>query len=67
MKKAAEGLSVSCPKLVHVSRSVYATIRVLNLNIDKLVHYVKKIFVKSPAGMELYKTKLQTHHSPQPH
>jgi hypothetical protein len=55
MKKAAEGLSVSYPKLIHVTRIVHAlhrvcgTIRVLYPNVDKLVANGKKIFVKSPA------------------
>jgi hypothetical protein len=68
MKKAAEGLSVSYPKLRHVTRVAHAlhrvckTIRVLYPHVDKLVANVKKIFVKSPARIELFKTKLQTHH-----
>jgi hypothetical protein len=63
MKKAAEELSVSYPKLIHVTRIVHAlhrvcgTIRVLYPNVDKLVANGKKIFVKSPARIELLKNK----------
>jgi hypothetical protein len=63
MKKAAEGLSVSCPKLIHVTCVAHAlhrvceTIRVLYPNVDKLVANGKKTFVKSPARIELFKNK----------
>jgi hypothetical protein len=59
VKKAAEGLSVSYPKLIHVTCVVHAlhrvceTIPVLYPNVDKLVANGKKIFVKSPARIEL--------------
>jgi hypothetical protein len=59
--KAAEGLSVSCPKLIHVTCVAHAlhrvceTIPVLYPNVDKLVANEKKIFVKSPARTELFK------------
>lgn len=62
-KKEAQELSVSCPKLIHITCAVYAlssvceTIRVLDLHRDKLVDNVKKIFVKSPDGRELFKNK----------
>jgi hypothetical protein len=63
MKKAAEGLSVSLPKLMHVTCVVHAlhsvceAIHVLYPNVDKLVANGKKIFVKSPARIELFKNK----------
>jgi hypothetical protein len=63
MKKAAEGLSVSYPKLIHVTCVVHAlhsvceTIPVLYPNVDKLVANWRKIFVKSPARIEIFKNK----------
>jgi hypothetical protein len=48
MKKAAEGLSVSYPKLIHVTcvahalRRICETIRVLYPNVDKIVANGKK-------------------------
>jgi hypothetical protein len=58
-----EGLSVSYPKLIHVTCTAYAlhrvyeTIRVLYPNVDKLVGNGQKIFVKSPARIEFLKNK----------
>jgi hypothetical protein len=72
-KEAVHGLSVSCPKLIHVTRAVHAlrnvceTIRVLDLHRDKLMVNVKKIFVKSPNGTELFKNKAPDTPSPPPH
>jgi hypothetical protein len=69
MKQAAEGLSESRPKLTHVTCVAHAlhrlceTVRVLYPSADKSVGNGKEIFVKSPARIELFKTKLQTHHS----
>jgi hypothetical protein len=69
MKKTEEGLSVSYHKLIHVTcvphafHRVCETIRLLYPNVDKLVANAKKIFEKSPAGIQLFKTKFQTHHS----
>jgi hypothetical protein len=63
MIKAAEGLSVSCPKLIHVTCVAHAlhrvreTIPVLYPNVDKLVANGKNNFVKSPARTELFKNK----------
>jgi hypothetical protein len=63
MKKATEGLSVTYPKLIHVTCAVHAlhrvceTICVLYPNVDKSVANGKKIFVKSPARTELFKNK----------
>jgi hypothetical protein len=63
MKKAAEGLSVSYPKLIHVTcvahvlHGVCETIRVLYPNANKLLANGKKIFVKSPARIKLFKNK----------
>jgi hypothetical protein len=63
MKKAAEGLSASYPELIHVPRVAHAlhrvceTIRVLYPNVDKLIANGMKIFVKSPARIELFKNK----------
>jgi hypothetical protein len=64
MKKTAEGLSVSYPKLIHVTCVVHALhrvceiIRVLYPNVDKLVANGKKIFMKSPARIEHFKNKI---------
>jgi hypothetical protein len=64
MKKAAEGLSVRFLKQIHVIciahalHKVYETIHVLYTNVDKLVANGNKIFVKSPAGIELFKCKV---------
>jgi hypothetical protein len=64
MKTRAEGLSVSYPKLIHVTCVAHAlhrvceTIHVLCPNVDKLVGNGKKMFVKSPAHrIELFKNK----------
>jgi hypothetical protein len=57
LKKAAEGLSVSYPKLIHALHSVCETIPVLYPNVDKLVANWRKIFVKSPARIEISKNK----------
>jgi hypothetical protein len=63
IKKAAERLSVIYTKLIHVTCVVHAlhrvceTIRVLYPNVDKLVANGKKIFVKSPAKIELFENK----------
>jgi hypothetical protein len=63
MKKAAEGLSVRYPKLIHVTCVAHAlhrvceTIRVLYPNVHMLAANGKKIFVKSPARIELFKNK----------
>jgi hypothetical protein len=52
------------PELLRVTCVSYALyriceiMRVLYPNVDKLVAYGKKIFVKSPARIELFKTKL---------
>jgi hypothetical protein len=60
MKKAAEGLSVSRPELIQVAcvaRALHRlceTSRVLYPSADKLVANGKKIFVKSPARLELF-------------
>jgi hypothetical protein len=64
IKKAAEGLSESYPELIHVTcvaralHRVCETIRVLYPNVDKLVANGKKIFLKSPARIELFKNKV---------
>jgi hypothetical protein len=63
MKKAAEGLTVSYPKLIHVTcvapalHRVCETICVFYPNVDKLVANGKKIFMKLPARIELFKNK----------
>jgi hypothetical protein len=63
MKTRAEGLAVSCPKLIHdtcVARALHRvceTFRVLYPNVDKLVANGKKKFVKSPARIALFKNK----------
>lgn len=62
--KKAAGILVSYPKLMHVAcaahafHGVWETARVICPNVDKFVVNGKKMFVKSPAGMELLKTKL---------
>jgi hypothetical protein len=62
MKKAA-GLSVSHPKLIHATCVAHAlhkvceTICVLYPNVDKLAANEKKIFVKLPARIQLFKNK----------
>jgi hypothetical protein len=64
MKKGAEGLSVSCPELIHVMCLLHAfhrvceTIHVPYPDVDKLVANRKKIFVKSPTRMDLCKNKV---------
>jgi hypothetical protein len=61
MKQAAEGLSVSYPKLIQVTCLAHALHRVCEIisvlypNVKKLVANGKKIFVKSPARIELFK------------
>jgi hypothetical protein len=63
MKKAAQGPTVSCPKLIHdtcVARALHRvceTFRVLYPNVDKLVANGKKMFVKSPARIALFKNE----------
>jgi hypothetical protein len=63
MKKGTEGLSVSYPKLIHATCVAHAlhgvceTICVLYANVDKLVANGKKISVKSPARIQLFKNK----------
>jgi hypothetical protein len=63
MKKAAEGLSVSHPKLIHATCAVHAlhkvceTISVLYPTVDKFAANEKKIFVKLPARIQLFKNK----------
>jgi hypothetical protein len=63
MKKAAERLSVSYTKLIHVTCVTHAlhrvceTIRALYPNVDKLVANGKKNFVTAPARIELIKNK----------
>ena len=47
MIKAGDGLSVSYPK----------TIRVLYPNVDKLIANAKKVFVKSPSRVKIFKTR----------
>jgi hypothetical protein len=62
-KEAAERLSVSYPKLIYVTCVTHAlhrvceTIPALYPNVDKLVANGKKIFVKLPARIELFKNK----------
>lgn len=69
-KQAAQGPSVNCPKLMHVTcavhalRSVWETICVLDLHRDKLLDNVKKIFVKSQDGTEFFKNKAPDTPSP---
>jgi hypothetical protein len=59
MKKGTEGLSVSYPKLIHVTcvacvlHRVYETIRALYPNEDKLVADGNTVSVKSPARIKL--------------
>jgi hypothetical protein len=59
IKRASKGLSVSYPKLIHVTcvagalHRVYETIPVLYPSVDKLVTAGKKIFVKLPARIEI--------------
>jgi hypothetical protein len=63
VKKAAEGLSVSYPKLIHITcvahalHRVYEIICVLYPNVDKFVANGKKIFVKLLARREFLKNK----------
>ena len=62
MKKAAETLCVSYPKMIHVTCCACAsysvrTIRSLYPNIDKLVSNGKKVFVKAPTRIDLFKNK----------
>jgi hypothetical protein len=62
-KKTAEGLSVSCPELIYVMCLLHAfhraseTVHMPYLDVDKLVASRKKIFMKSPARMDLFKSK----------
>jgi hypothetical protein len=61
--KAAEGLSVSYPRLIHVMCVAHALHRVceaicvLYKNLDYLEANGKKIFAKFPARIELFKNK----------
>jgi hypothetical protein len=48
-------MNVTC--VVHVLHRVCETIHVLYPNVGKLVANGKKIFVKSPARIELFKNK----------
>jgi hypothetical protein len=63
IKKATEGLAVSYPKQTHVTGvahaldRVYETIPVLYPDVNKLAANGKKIFVISPARIELFKNK----------
>lgn len=61
MKKAAEALSVSYPNMLHVTCVVHGlhrvceTIRSLYPKVDKLVSNGKKIFVKAPTRIDLFR------------
>ena len=63
MKKAVETLCVSFPKMIHVTCIVHAlhrvceTIRSLYRNVNKLVANGKKVFVKAPTRIDLFKNK----------
>lgn len=63
MKKAAVGLAVSYPKMVHVTCVAHALhricekIRVLYPKVDKLVSNGKKVFIKSPKRIDIFNQK----------
>jgi hypothetical protein len=63
MTKAAEALSFSCPKLPPITCAAHPLHRVCEIicmlypNVDRLVVNGKKIFVKSPARVELFKNE----------
>ncbi|XP_068085018.1 uncharacterized protein [Anabrus simplex] len=63
MKKAAESLSVSFPKMIHVTCVVHAlhrlceTLRAQHPQVDKLVSNGKNVFVKAPSTIDLFKEK----------
>ena len=63
MIKAGEGLSVSYPKMIHVTcvahtlHRVRETISVLYPNVDKLIANAKNVFVKSPSRLKIFKTR----------
>ena len=58
MIKAGEELSVSYPKMIHVTCVAHAqhrvieTIRMLYPNVDKLIANARKVFVKSPSRLK---------------
>lgn len=63
MKKAAEGLSVSFPNMIHVTCIVHGLHRVceqvrsLYPEVDTLISNGKKVFVKAPTRIDLFKAK----------
>lgn len=63
MKKAAVGLAVSYPKMIHVTCVVHGLhriceeIRALYPTVDKLISNGKKVFIKSPKRIEIFKNK----------
>jgi hypothetical protein len=63
IKEAVKGHPVNYPKLIHVTCGAHVlhriceTICVLYPNVDKLVANGKKIFVKSPARIQLFRNK----------
>lgn len=63
MKKAAEGLSVSFPNMIHVTCIVHGLhrvceqVRALYPEVDKLISNGKKVFVKAPTRIDLFKAK----------
>jgi hypothetical protein len=67
MGKAAEGLSVSCPKLIHVTcvanalHRVYGVVLVLYPNVYKVVANGREVSFKSPPGAQHFQHKSSGH------
>ncbi|KAJ4442753.1 hypothetical protein ANN_04344 [Periplaneta americana] len=65
MKKAAAGLAVSYPKMIHVTciahrlHRVCEEIRTLYPNVDKLISNAEKVFIKSPRKIDIQEYKSQ--------